>query len=127
MVDLPRHNVFRLFVALLALSVVVFPAAGAGAVAHCRAAARSAKPAEATVKTCCAKQDNSSSQGQDGHLPGSSKCAKCLHACCTPVVDVLHFSPAPIDDRDIVVAHVLPAESVHDSDACDAIFHPPRA
>jgi hypothetical protein len=72
MVDLPRHNVFRLFVALLALSVVVFPAAGAGAVAHCRAAAKSAKPAEATVKTCCAKQDNSSSQGQDPPVTSST-------------------------------------------------------
>ena len=127
MVDLPRHNVFRLFVALLAVSVVVFPAAGAGAVAHCRAAAKSAKPAEATVKTCCAKQDNSSSEGQDGHLPGSSKCARCLHACCAPAVDVVHVSPMVAHDREVVASHVMPAESVHDPVTCDAIFHPPRA
>ena len=122
-----RHICFRAFVALLALSVVIFPAAGAGAVAHCRAASTTLKPADAAPRSCCAKRATGSSQSHDQHAPGSSKCAKCLHACCAPVVDVVHISPTLVHDREVVTSHVLPAESVHDPVTCDAIFHPPRA
>ena len=122
-----RHICFRLFVALLALSVVIFPAAGAGAVAHCRAAATTVKPSDASPKTCCAKPATSSSQSHGDHVPGSSRCAKCPHACCAPVVDVVHVSPTLAHDREVVASHVTPAESVHDPVTCDAIFHPPRA
>ena len=128
MLPASRHIPFRLLVALLALSVVAYPAAGAGAVAHCRAA-KASTPAGDAVKSCCAKQApaKGSSQGHDQHVPGSSKCAKCPHACCAPVVDVDRCSPNLIDDGEVVAAQVLPAESVHDPVTCDAIFHPPRA
>jgi len=122
-----RHICFRLFVALLALSVVIFPAAGAGAVAHCRAAATTVKPSDAAPQSCCAKSATNPSQSQDDHVPGSSKCPKCLHACCAPVVDVVHVTPTLAHDREVVASHVMPADSVHDPVTCDAIFHPPRA
>jgi hypothetical protein len=121
------HIVFRLMIALLALSIVAYPAAGTGAVAHC-CAGKVVKPAADTVKRCCAKQiKTSSSERQGHHAPASSKCEKCSHACCAPVVDVVRITPSVIHSGDVVAVNALSAESVHDSDACDAIFHPPRA
>ena len=121
-----RHIAFCLLIALLALSVVAFPAAASGVVAHCKAG-HAERQVSAGSHACCAAEDAPSPEDRDTNAPESSGCANCPHACCRPAVDVVHVWLDLLLDRVVIAAPVLPVESVHDADACDAIFHPPRA
>jgi hypothetical protein len=116
---------FRLFVALLALSVVAFPAAASGLVSHCRGNQTTQQGGDAPHR-CCTKHDAGQDSGEGAEAPESSGCATCPNACCRPVVDVVHVRLNLMLDRKAVAPVVLPAESVHDPVTCDAIFHPPR-
>jgi hypothetical protein len=122
-----RHIPFRLFVALLALSVVAFPAAAAGVVSHCRAG-ESVRQGDDAPRSCCARHAAESERGEDADAPASSGCPNCPHACCRPAVDVVHVRLDLVAlDGEVVAPVMVPAESVHDPVTCDAIFHPPRA
>ena len=126
----PRHITFRVFVALLALSVVAFPAAASGLVSHCRADHSSQQSQLSTgdaPHACCATHDEGSGHGDDADHPSSSGCTKCPHACCRPAVDVVQVRLNLVLDQEVVTPVLFPTEAAHDPVTCDAIFHPPRA
>ena len=121
-----RDISFRLFVALLALAVVAFPAAAPGMAPHCQAR-HSLKQGGEPPHDCCSLSDAESGHDEDADAPTKSGCAACPHACCRPAVQVVPVRLSLLLDGEVVASVVLPAESVHDAITCAAIFHPPRA